>query len=149
MTFDFLPNPVKSAVFQDLLDIYPIVSVQAFGPGIVGPKHLLELAWRNKEVFVTDWSYHFARPISDMEVTDEALSGTLSYGGQPCFTRIPWDCVAVIVVYPPEPGPAIVRLHAAVKLWGPDAWVEALVPAELPTKPSSPFRVIPGGKKDE
>lgn len=96
------------------------------------PEHL-----RGEPVVVFDYGLALAVAITDMLVTDDGISATLSFSRRPHYTFVPWGAVF-----------AIVDARFRIALWlddAPKAWLEEREkPAPHPARGA--LHLVKGGK---
>ncbi|MFO0556028.1 MAG: hypothetical protein U0271_47055 [Polyangiaceae bacterium] len=79
------------------------VEVETHAPGVLLPPHLAA-----NPTTALDYgpNHRLTRPIPDLLVTDEGISATLSFNGEPFKTMIPWSAVRRMAPFPdPAPPP--------------------------------------------
>lgn len=84
------------------------VHLKPCADGVVLPEFLRVKA----NSVMLDFGYELPKPIPDLTVNDESISGTLSFAGRPFHCVIPWDAVfgvelrpLVVLMWDIEPAP--------------------------------------------
>lgn len=105
------PLPPKRDVVEDLLGDGPIlVHVDARSEGVAVPE-----SFAAEPRLVLRFGYELSPPILDLDIGDEALAGTLTFGGVPFRCVLPWTAVYAVVgesdqkgmVWPDDVPPAV------------------------------------------
>lgn len=84
----------KRAQFQEWLPATLFVHLDPRCAGVVVPSYLVSAT---KFMLVLQFGLGFSVPIRDLEATDEAVSATLSFNGEPFHCVIPWASVYAMV----------------------------------------------------
>ena len=93
MTMPGLPS--KKAVVLELLGRpAPCVTQVRFDPRREGVRVPAE--FRVLPHMALNYAYGFTPPIYDLVVDDQGIQGTLTFGGKPCLTFVPWAAVFAV-----------------------------------------------------
>lgn len=85
--------PPKIQVVEELIGKGPIlVHIDARADEVQVPE-----SFSADPRLVLRFGYDLSPPIADLEITDEALSGTLTFGGVPFTCVLPWSAVYAVV----------------------------------------------------
>lgn len=85
--------PSKKDVATSLLEKGSVfIHLDPRGEHVVVPQ-----AFRVQQELVLQFGYQMNVPIPDLELDDEAISGTLSFARRPFWCRIPWDAVFAVI----------------------------------------------------
>jgi stringent starvation protein B len=85
--------PPKREFIGELLDEGPVLlHVDARGEGVSVPERL-----RDDAKLVLRFGFGLSPAITDLELDDEVISGTLTFGGVPHFCVLPWPSVYAVV----------------------------------------------------
>lgn len=83
----------KRELVQTLLDQGPIlVHIDARGESVIVPEH-----FRSQARLVLRFGYRLSPPIVDLDVGEEAIRGTLTFGGQPFTCTVPWQSLYAVI----------------------------------------------------
>ena len=85
------PKPIELyVIFSRLLSTYPVISVllDPSVEGVILPLNLMA----DKEVALR-YGLNLLNPIPDLKVGEDGISATLSFGGSPFKTFVPWKSV--------------------------------------------------------
>jgi hypothetical protein len=90
----------REAFERALADFYEVAILVVCTPAVAVPSD----TWRlceppDKTPFpavVLKYGLDMAKPIPDLEITDEGIRATLSFSNEPIKTFVPWDAVAGI-----------------------------------------------------
>ena len=88
----------KREAFERMLtDFYEVLIAVAEVPGVELP----EMAWASPMLgapatAILAYGLDMAKPIPDLEITDDGIAATLSFSNTPIKTFVPWDAVAGI-----------------------------------------------------
>lgn len=74
------------------LDNSLFIHVKVNTPGVLVPQSL-----QKKSYVVLQVGFDMPVPIPDLRVTEEGVSGTLSFRGVPFFCVVPWDAVSALI----------------------------------------------------
>jgi hypothetical protein len=82
---------------QALASCYEVAVFVLEVPGAEIPPDVWRTHARVEARFCTlRYGLDMAKPIPDLEITDEGIRATLSFSCEPCKTFVPWDAVAAI-----------------------------------------------------
>lgn len=83
----------KRKLIEDLLDQGPIlVHIDARAEGVSVPDQ-----FRSQPRLVLRFGYQLSPPILDLDVGEDAIRGTLTFGGQPFTCEVPWHALYAVV----------------------------------------------------
>lgn len=83
----------KRKLVQTLLDQGPIlIHIDARGESVIVPEH-----FRSQARLVLRFGYRLSPPIVDLDVGEEAIRGTLTFGGQPFTCTVPWQSLYAVI----------------------------------------------------
>lgn len=87
---------VKRTVIEKLLDEenYILIVVNPQVEGVKLPKHLLE----SNQLIGLHIGYRMAIPVPDLAISDDGISGTLSFSQIPHLCFLPWSAIAQVTV---------------------------------------------------
>ena len=103
--------PPKNQVVEELIGTGPIlVHIDARADGVQVPQ-----SFTADPRLVLRFGYDLSPPIADLEIGDDALAGTLTFGGVPFTCVLPWSAVYAVVseadqkgmVWPDDVPPAV------------------------------------------
>jgi stringent starvation protein B len=84
---------VPAALVQQLLDQGPIlVHIDARADSVEVPEQ-----FRNQARLVLRFGYRLSPPIVDLDVGEDAIRGTLTFGGQPYPCAVPWSALYAVI----------------------------------------------------
>jgi len=88
---------MKRRIALELFEAEPVfkVIIDVRVPGVLLPEHWMEV---QPPSCVLDVGDGLARPIKDLAIDAEGISGTLAFATGPFFCRAPWDAVAALAV---------------------------------------------------
>jgi stringent starvation protein B len=87
-------SPDKRKAVESLLERGPIlIHVDSRHDGVDVPPRL-----RGNPRLILRFGYGLTPPISDLEVGEEQLTGTLTFGGTPYTCQVPWPAVYAVMV---------------------------------------------------
>lgn len=90
--------PSRKQIFESLIsDDNVYVRFLVTYEGVDIPKELVAAAKKNDEMtIVFEYGMDMPIPITDLKVTDEGISATLSISRSPKKTFVPWDSICII-----------------------------------------------------
>jgi hypothetical protein len=96
-----LPDDAKAkrATFEAALaNCYRVHVIVLKHPAVQVPEGLWQPALGHPEIeyLVLEYGLELAKPIPDLDVTDEGIRATLSFSNEPRATFVPWEAVARI-----------------------------------------------------
>ena len=102
MSDELLPGtptgPQLKEIFELALANCRVVSVAVlYDLDVILPMSIMTPEWKAKQDIIRlEYGLDMPVPITDLEITDEGITATLSFSRIPCHTYVPWKAVAGI-----------------------------------------------------